>query len=88
MESSAKHWEREAEDITTHVTQAEKERDEAKQKARAAQLVAASAGNAKARAEVDLTAALNSLATVEEDECRSKAEVTHLAAEIFRLETK
>ena len=44
------------------VIQTEKERDATKKEARAAQLVATAAGDAKARVEVDLTKALNSLA--------------------------
>ena len=39
-ESSAKNWEREIEDRATRVIRAEKERDEAKQEAIVAQLVA------------------------------------------------
>ena len=64
--SSAKHWEREAEDGAASVIRVEKERDDTKKEARVAQLVVASAGDAKARVEVDLTKALNSLAAVEE----------------------
>ena len=75
-ESAAKHWEREVEDSVTRVIRAEKERDEAKQEAKAAQLVAALAGDAKARAEVNLTTALNSLAAAEEGVRRSEAEAT------------
>ena len=41
----------------------------------------ASARDAKARAEVDLTTTLNSLAVVEEGGCRSAAELTRLEAE-------
>ena len=43
------------------VIQAEKERDTAKKEARAAQLVATAVGDVKARVEIDLTKALNSL---------------------------
>ena len=48
------------------IIRAEKERDEAKQEARAAKLVALAAGDAKAKVEVDLTKALNSLAAAKE----------------------
>ena len=64
--SLAKHWEREVEDNMARAIRAEKERDEAKQEARAAQLVAMSVGDAQARVEVDLTNALNSLAVAKE----------------------
>ena len=47
-ESSAKHWEREAKDGAVSVIQVGKERDEAKQESKAAQLVATTAGDAKA----------------------------------------
>ena len=55
----------------TSVIRAEKERDKAMQEARAAQLVATMARDAKARVEVDLTKALNSLAAAEEGGCRT-----------------
>ena len=48
------------------------------QEARAAQLVVAAVGDAKARVEVDLTKTLNSLAAVEEGGCRSEAEIARL----------
>ena len=60
------HWEKEAKEGTESVIQAKKERDEAKQEARVAQLLATSAGDAKAKVEADLTNALNSLAAAEE----------------------
>ena len=87
-ESSAKHCEREAKDRATCVIQAKKERDEAKQEARVPQFVVASAGDAKVRAKVDLTTALNSLATAEECERRSEVEATRLAAKLAQLETE
>ena len=52
---------------------AEKERDEAKQEARAAQLVATITGDVKARVEDDLTKVLNTLAVAEEGEHKSEA---------------
>ena len=61
-EASSEHWEKEARDGETSVIRAEKERVEAKQEAKAAQVVAMAAGDTKARVEVDLTKALNSLA--------------------------
>ena len=66
----------------------EKERNEVKQEVRAAQLVAMSVGNSKARAEVDLTIALNSLVAAKEGGRRLEAEVTRLVAELARLETE
>ena len=50
--------------------------------------MAASTGDAKARAEVDLSKALNSLATVEESGRRSEAETTRLVVELARVEAK
>ena len=87
-ESSTKHWEREIEDSATCVIQVDKERDEAKQEAKEAQLVATSTGDAKARAEVDLTKALNSLETAEESWRRSEAETTSLVVELGRVEAE
>ena len=77
-ESSIEHWEREAKDGTTNIIRVEKERDEAKQEARATQIVATSAGDSKARVEVDLTKALNSLTVVEEGEHRLEAKISRL----------
>ena len=88
MESSAKHWEREVEDGATSVIRAEKERDEAKQEARATQLVVASIGDAKARVEVDLTKALNSLAVAEEGGQRSEPETARLETELAHVEAE
>ena len=88
MESSANHWEKEAKDGTASVIRAEKERDEAKQEARAAQLVATSVEDAKARVKVDLTKALNSLVAAEEGERRSEAEIARLENELARVEAK
>ena len=59
VEFLAKHW------STDRVIRAEKERYEAKQEARAVRLVGALARDAKDRAEVYLTTALNSLVAVE-----------------------
>ena len=86
--SSSKHWEREAKDIAENVTRTKKERDDAKQEARAAQLVATTAGDAKARVEVDITKALNSLAATKEGGRRSKAEITYLKAEFAHVEAE
>ena len=61
-EASSERWEKEARDGVANIIQAEKERDEAKQEARVAQMVAAAAEDAKDKVEVDLTKALNSLA--------------------------
>ena len=65
-ESSSERWKKKARYGMASIIRAEKERDEAKQEARAAQLVALAAGDAKARVEVDLTKALNSLAAAKE----------------------
>ena len=88
MKSSSEHWEKGAKDGAESVIQAERERDEAKQEARVAQLVATTAGDAKARVEVNLTKALNSLAVMEQGERRSEAEIAHLEAELARVEAK
>ena len=66
----------------------EKERDEAKQESRPTQLVATTVGDAKARVEVNLTKALNSLAAVEEGGGRSKAKVAYLEAEFAHIEAE
>ena len=87
-EASSECWENEARDGAASVIRAEKERDEAKQEARAAQLVATEAGNPKAKVEVDLTKALNSLAAAKESGCRSEAEITCLKAEFSRVEVE
>ena len=79
-ESSSKHWEREAKDSAKRTIRAEKERDDAKQEARAAQLVATTAGDVKARVEGDLTKALNALAATEEGGNKSEAEIARLEA--------
>ena len=81
-ESSGEHWEREAKEGAISTTRAEKKRDEAKQEARVAQLLATSAGDAKARVEVDLTKALNSLAAAEECGQRSEGTTALLEAEL------
>ena len=80
-ESSSKHWEREAKDSAKRTMRAEKERDETKQEARAAQLVTTAAGDAKTRVEGDLTKALNALAATEEGGYKSEAEIGRLEAE-------
>ena len=51
-------------------------------------MVAATAGDAKARVEVDLTKALNSLAAAEEGERRLKAEIARLEAEFAPVEVE
>ena len=50
--------------------------------------MATSTGDAKARVEVDLTKALNSLAAVLEGRHRSEAEISLLEAELARIEAK
>ena len=70
------------------IAQAEKERDEAKQEAKAVQLVAMAVGDAKARVEADMTKALNSLAAVEEVGRQSKTEIALLKAEFALVETE
>ena len=64
---------------------AEKERDEAKQEAMVAQLVATVVGDAKARAEDDLTKALNALASAKEGGRKSENEISSLEAERMSL---
>ena len=51
-------------------------------------MVATATGDAKARVEVDLTKALNSLVAAEEGERRSEAEITCLKAEFSRVEVE
>ena len=88
MESSTQHWEREAKDGVASIIWVEKERDEAKQEAKVPQLVATSAGDAKAWVEVDLSKALNSLAAMEEGGHRSEAEIARLETELARAEAE
>ena len=87
-ESSSEHWEKEAKDGAASIIWTEKERDEAKQEARAAQLDATATGDAKARVEVDLTKALNSLASVEESGRMLKAEIACLKTEFTQVEVE
>ena len=87
-ESTFEKWEKEAKDGATSVVPAEIERDEAKQEAKAAQLVATAAGDVKARVEVNLTKALNYLAAAEEGGGRSEAEVARLEVEFARVEAE
>ena len=63
------------------IERAEKERDEAKQKAKMDRLEITTVGDAKARVEDDLARVLDALATVEEDGRRSKAKIARLAVE-------
>ena len=55
--SKSKHWKREAKFGVERIERVEKDRDEAKQEAKVAHLVAIATGEAKARAEDDLTRA-------------------------------
>ena len=66
VESKSKHWKQEAKAGAEKIEREEKERDEAKPKAKVARLTAVAAGDAKARAEDDLTRARDALATAEE----------------------
>ena len=50
--------------------------------------MATSTGDAKARVEVDLTKALNSLAAAEEGGSRSEAEITRLEAELAHVKAE
>ena len=86
VEASSERWEKEARDGVTNVIRVEKERDEAKQEARAVQMVATAVGEAKVGVEVDLTKALNSLAATEEGGRRSEAEINCLEAELAHVE--
>ena len=70
------------------VTQAEKERDGAKQEARVDQLVVTSVGDAKARVEVNISKALKSLAAAKESEHRSKAEIASLKTKLTHVEVE
>ena len=79
--SKSKHWKREAKSGAEKIERAEKERDEAKHEAKVARLTAITVGDAKARAEDDMTRARDALAVEEEDRCRLEAEVVYLAVE-------
>ena len=79
--SKLKHWEQEAKADAKKVERAEKERDEAKQKAKVARLTTVAIGDAKARVEDDLTRARGALASVEEDRHRLEVEVARLVVE-------
>ena len=72
----------------TSVIRAEKERDEAKQEAQAAQMIVTAAGDAKVRVEVDLTKALTSLEAVEEGGRRLEDEITRLEVEFAPVEVE
>ena len=85
-ESSSERWEKEARDGATSVIRAEKERNEAKQEARVANMIVAEARDTKAKEEVDLTKALKSLAAAEEGGCRSKAKIASLKTEFTRVD--
>ena len=50
--------------------------------------MAKTAGDAKARVEVDLTKALNSLTATNKGGCRSEAEIARLEAELSHVEAK
>ena len=56
-ESNLKHWKREVKAGVEKIEWVEKERDEAKQEAKVVRLTAVVAGDAKARANDDLTRA-------------------------------
>ena len=66
VESKSKHWKQEAKSGAEKIEWEEKDRDEAKQEAKVARLTTVAAGDAKARAENDLTRARDALATAEE----------------------
>ena len=59
----------------------EKERDEAKQEAKVALVVASATGDAKARAEEDLAKVQEALAAVEEGRRKAEVETTRLEVE-------
>ena len=88
MEASSERWEKEARDGIASVIWAKKEREEAKKEARAAHMAVVVVVNAKAKVEVDLTKALNSLVATTESGCRSEAEITRLEAEFARIEAE
>ena len=81
-------WENEVRDGATSIIRANKERDEAKQEARAAQMIVAATRDAKTKVEVDLTKALKSLADSEVGGRRSEVEITRLEAEFARVEAE
>ena len=63
------------------LNQRKKKKDEAKQEAKVAHMTAIAVGDAKARAEDDMTRARDALEAVEEDECRLEAKVACLVVE-------
>ena len=77
----SKHWVREAKASAENIEQAKKEKNEAKKEAKVARLMAVAVGDARSRAENDLTRVLNALAVMEEDGCRLKDEVARLVVE-------
>ena len=87
-EALSERWKKKARDVVARIIRAEKERDEAKKETRAAQMIAAAAGEAKFKVEVDLTKALNSLAIAEEGGCRLEAEITRLEAKFTYVEVE
>ena len=87
-EASSERWENEARDGATSIIRAKKERDDAKEEAKVDQMIVVAAGDSKARVEVDLTKALNSLADSEEGGRRSEVEIIRLDAEFARVEAE
>ena len=62
-----KYWKQEAQVSVEKIERAEKERDEAKQEAKVARLAAMAVGEAKARAEDDMSRMRDALVGSEED---------------------
>ena len=80
-ESKSKHWNRETKASSEKIERAENEWDEAKQEAKVARLTAVTAGDARARAEDDLTPVQDALAVMKEDRGGLAAEVVLLTVE-------
>ena len=77
----SKHWEQKAKEGIERITDAEKERDEAKEEAQIARLAAITASDAKAWAEDELARVQDALVVAEEDRCKAEAKVAFLEVE-------
>ena len=79
--AKSKHWEQEAKAGAEKIASAEKEKDEAKEEAQFARIVAIAKGNAKALAEDNLTRVQDALAVAEKARRKVEDEVARLEVE-------
>ena len=77
----SKHWEQKAKEGIERITCAEKERDEAKEKAQVAQLAAVMTSDMKVQAEDDLARVQDTLVIAEEAKGKAEAKVASLEFE-------